>query len=640
MSRFVVDEESEKPRSEPARLLLCPEVTVWVFIVAVLLFKFKLMRPAASGPIFFAIVQHDAAIVAFSLLFYIAGCAATRWDSDTRKVRAASSVLARLCMAASLSIVLLYAADAFAYFVFGTRLYASDIVTFASEPRGVLSLLRPGLRAISHLSAKRLAAFALVTLVVLRAPYMLLARPVRPVLKSRFLVVASVCLLTLWLIPVPYYFYSFGDKPLFKNVVEINVDFFVRSNFSDRFRAQVLSTPLPETCGPGRKRQLNVILLEVESLSAYQSQFFSGVENWTPHLDEIARRETSLPNFYANGWTSIGGMISLLTGTFPFVPEHTTFNVWGSPRLTDFLEVPRPLPQVLLRQGYATEFVAAGDITFLGEDNWLRTIGFQKLVGQDDPRFTVQKVRGPFRSVPDRLLYDVALQELAHISSDAPYFMVVQTFWSHRPFTDPNGGPLSDEEPVIRETDAQIGLFYERLMAAGFFQNGLLFITGDHRAAEPFRKAEFARFGASAVARIPAVIATRALHLPRVLAQDFQQRDFRASIEALVGDRYCIGPQEGAFLSDPPAPSDCIMHARADDRDLIFVKCGTQEGTVRASGDATRFVNGSVRNESSIIQTVNRTRARPPARVPNGLLSLSAARPDPGIAAQEVARVP
>jgi hypothetical protein len=217
--------------------------------------------------------------------------------------------------------------------------------------------------------------------------------------------------------------------------------------------------------------------------------------------------------------------------------------------------------------------------------------------------------------------------------------MVVQTFWSHSPFTDPNGGPLSGEEPVIRETDAQIGLFYERLMAAGFFQNGLLFITGDHRAAEPLRKAEFARFGASAVARIPAVIVTRAIELPRVLAQDFQQRDFRASIEALVSDRYCIGPQEGAFLSDPPAPSDCIMHARGDDRDLIFVKCGTQEGTVLASGDATRFVNGSVMNESSIIQTINRTRARPPARVPNDRVSLSPARPYPGIASQEVARV-
>jgi lipoteichoic acid synthase len=611
MIRMTADKEPEQLRSELTRLLFCPEVTIGAFIGAALLFKTKLMRPAATGPIFFAVVQHDASIIGLMLLLYVAGCIAARWDSGTGKLRAAATILARLCMAACLSVVLLYAADVLAYRFFGTRLYASDLVTFFSEPRGVLSLLRPGYRVIWSFSANKLAAFAVVILLMLRASYMLLARPVRPVVRGRFLAVAAVSLLILWFIPVPHYFYSFGDKPLYENVIERNADFVIRSNFSDSFRAQILSTLPPETCRPGRNRRLNVILLEVESLSAYQSHFFSGIENWTPHLDEIARRETSLPNFYANGWTSIGGMVSLLTGTFPFVPEHTAFNAWGSPRLTDFLEVPRPLPRVLSEQGYVTEFLAAGDITFLGQDNWLRTIGFQKLVGQDDPRFAVQKVRGPFESVPDRLLYDAAQEELAQMSADRPFFMVLQTFWSHRPFTDPNGGALSGEEPVIRETDAQIGAFYDRLMAAGFFQNGLLFITGDHRAMEPFRKAEFERFGASAVARIPAVVVTHAIKLPQVLAQDFQQSDFRASIEALVGDRYCVGPQEGAFLSDPPTPSECIMHARGDDRDLIFVKCGTREGTFRTAGDTTRFVSGSVENEPSIIQTINRTRARP-----------------------------
>jgi lipoteichoic acid synthase len=196
------------------------------------------------------------------------------------------------------------------------------------------------------------------------------------------------------------------------------------------------------------------------------------------------------------------------------------------------------------------------------------------------------------------------------MSADKPYFLFLQTFWTHRPFTDPSTGAPSSEEALVRETDAQIGVLYEKLMAAGFFQNGLLFITGDHRATEPFRKAEFERFGAMARARIPAVIVTRAIQLPNMLPQEFQQADFRASIEALTGDRYCEGPEEGAFLSDPPTPAQCILHARADDRDLILVKCGTQLGTVKALGDATRFISGDVPNEPFIIQTINRTRAR------------------------------
>jgi phosphoglycerol transferase MdoB-like AlkP superfamily enzyme len=417
--------------------------------------------------------------------------------------------------------------------------------------------------------------------------------------------------------PVPDYVYSYIDRPLFENFIERNHNFYVRNTYSDAFRTQILASPPPAmVCAPGRRRRLNVILLVVESLSAYHSRFFSGVEDWTPKLDEIARRETALTNFHANGWTTTGGLVSLLTGTLPLVPELRTsrtkaFTPIGGTSLTDYLDSPRPLPRVLSEQGYATEFVAPGDLAFAGQDKWLPAIGFQKIIGGDDPRFSVQKVRGPFNSVPDRLLLEVAFQEAVQMSADRPYLLVVQTFWSHRPFMDPNEqGKRNGQESVFRDTDAQIGTFYKRLVDVGFFQNGILFITGDHRAMEPFQKLEFERFGDSAAARLPGVIATRAINLPRVLAQDFQQRDFPASIEALVGDEYCLEPMEGSFLSDPPRPPGCIIQARGDDRDLIYVKCGTAEGTVRATGDATRFVSGAVPDEASIIQTVNRTRVR------------------------------
>jgi hypothetical protein len=286
-----------------------------------------------------------------------------------------------------------------------------------------------------------------------------------------------------------------------------------------------------------------------------------------------------------------------------FTPDASTW-------LTDFFDIPRPLPRVLWQQGYATEFVGSGDLNFLREGEWLRAMGFQKIIGVDDPRFAPEKIRGPFNSVLDRALYRVSLEEVTQMATDRPYFMVVQTFWSHTPFMAPDGSGRRGEELCFRETDAQIGAFYERLSTMGFFQRGLLFVTGDHRAMSLFRKKELERYGASADARIPAVVVTHAIKLPPAVAQDFQQRDFAASIEALVGDRYCLGPYEGSFLTDPPTPPGCIMHARGDDRDLIFVKCGAAEGIVRAAGDATKFVGGGVPDEASIIRTINRSRAR------------------------------
>jgi len=593
-----------------AHLIGRPETTIALFLAVLLFYKVRLMRPVAVGPLFLAVLQHDAAILALILLLWAAGSAAARRSDRTGTARVVATILSKLCIAISLAIVFLYAADAFAFYFFGTRLYASDIATFSFEPRAALSLLRSGWRVMNGHRAWKLAIIVAI-LLLLRACFMLLAKPERLLLRGRYLMVAAVSLAILWQIQIPGHIHAVGNKVLYENFIERNKNFFVHSNFSDEFRAKVLASPPAETCMAGRSRRVNVILLIVESLSAYQSHYFSGVEDWTPRLDEIAQRETSLPNFYANGWTTIGGLLSLLDHTFPFVPEHTQYNKSGSPRFTDFLDIPNPLPRELAKQGYATEFVAAGDLGFMGQESWLRTIGFQKLIGDSDPRYVPQKVRGPFNSVPDRVLYNVAMAEVGQMRKDKPYFMTVQTFWSHRPFTDPNGGTLDGEESVIRETDAQIGSFYQQLMAAGFFQNGLLFITGDHRAVEPYRKAEFDRFGTLAVARIPAVIVTRAIDLPRVSTQDFQQRDFSASIESLVGVQYCLGPQEGTFLSDPPKPASCIMHSRGSDRDLILVKCGAKQATILVSGDSTRVESGAVDDEASVIQTVNRTRARP-----------------------------
>lgn len=613
MTEIVHNKKSGGLASATSRLLVRPEVTIGVLVTAFLLKRVLLVVPHAIGPIFLAVVQHDAMIFAVMLLLYAAGSAAARWNNGGGMARAASMIFSKLCMAAFLFVVLLYVADVLAYNFFATRLYVNDIVEFSSEPRAVLSLLSAGWRASSQHPTWKLSIYAALIFMLLRACYVLLAEPMRSPLRSRFLVVAAVPLAILSLVPVPGYHFHFFDRRLYDNFIECNYSFFIRHNFSDAFRHQILSAPPPaETCGAGRGRRLNVILLVVESLSAFQSRYFSGIDDWTPRLDQIARRETALTNFYANGWTTAGGLISLLTRTFPLVPDRRNALLpFAGALLSDYVDVPRPLPRVLADQGYATEFVAAGDLTFIGQDKWLPAIGFQRVVEGSDPRFAGQKIQGPFHAKPDRLLYDVALEELARMPAERPYFMVVQTFWSHQPYIDPNVGGFHGAEPVFRDTDAQIGAFYERLMAAGFFQEGLLFITGDHRAMMPIQESEFDRFGASAVARIPAVIVTRAIELPRVLTQDFQQRDFGASIESLVGGRYCLGPQEGSFLSDPPTPPGCIMHTLGVDRELILVKCGAQEGTVRASGDKTRFVSGAVPDEASIIETVNRTRVRP-----------------------------
>lgn len=595
-----------------ARITLIPELAIAIAVLGALALKIHLMQPAASGPIRFAVLQHDAEIFALVSLFYSAAFSLQRWRGTEKWKGVTASVASEFCFGLCATLVVLYIADALVYRFFVTRLYASDLVTFSSEMHAGFTLSRSGLRAVLHHRIWKLALLFGFAALLVRGFFVLLVRELdRPGIRSLIGAGSVVLCTVVWFLPAPNRYFSFDDKPLYENVLERNQNYFIHSNFSDRFRAKVLSTPEPVVCSAVSSHRVNVVLLLVESLSAYQSHYFSGVEDWTPQLDDIARHETALTNFHANGWTTIGGLVSLLAGTYPLVPEHTTFNRWGSPRLPDFAGMTPSLPLALEKEGYNTEFMGAGDLDFTGQDTWLKEIGFEKLVGGADPRFAGQKVRGPFNSVPDRVLYGVALDELQHMPSDKPYFAVVQTFWSHRPFVDENGKQLDGEEPVFRETDAQIGNFYRNLMEEHFFDNGLLMIVGDHRAALPFRKAEFTRFGPSAVARIPAVLVTRAFPLPHVISQDFQQRDFMASVVSMVSGKSCLRPEEGDFLSSPVRPPACILHALGSDRDLVLVTCGSKEGVVRVAGDRTRFEEGSVPDEGTLLQTINRTRARP-----------------------------
>jgi phosphoglycerol transferase MdoB-like AlkP superfamily enzyme len=593
-----------------ANFLLRPEATLGAFMIACLVYKIKIMQPAAVGSLLLAILKHDSGIFGAVLGCYALSVLLSK-QVAAHGAYVCIRVVSILLAVVGLLIVLTYAADVFVYHFFSTRLYIGDLITHASEPEAGWTLLSTGAKVLLRIDAWKMVALALGAGLLIRASWLLLLRPRH--LPGRACIAVfcgAASMLLLSSVAMPQYAYSHGDKPLYENFVERNLDYVDTGEFSRAYREELLATQLPESCRAGEGKRVNVMLVIVESLSAYHSRYFSGIEDWTPRLDEIARGETALTNFYANGWTTIGGLIALLSGKLPIPPERNAFNEWGSPRFSDFEDNHESIARFLDAIGYDTVFIGGGDLSFLGQADWLRRMGFRRIIGLEDVRLAREAVRGPFNSVTDGALYAVALDEVARRAGGGPYLMVVQTFWSHRPFRSPDGAAADSEETVIRHADEQIEVLHTRLAELGFLENGVLILTGDHRAMERFRKAEFTRFGQSAPARIPAVVATRAIRLPNVISQDFQQRDVPSSIRALVGSDYCTHPLEGTFLGVRSAPPMCVIHARGDDRDLVYVKCGAQEGVVSIDGDSTSFVAGRVEPAGTVLYAVNRARAR------------------------------
>jgi hypothetical protein len=376
--------------------------------------------------------------------------------------------------------------------------------------------------------------------------------------------------------------------------------------YSAGFRQSLAAKPGTQTrCGPALDRRPDLILLVVESLSAYQSKLFSGLEDWTPELDALAEQGLRLPNFLANGVTTEEGLISLLTGEPPMArgDSPTVFE--------SFMHPVDSVPRMLAGQGYRSVFLTTGDRGFLGKGRWLSAIGFDTVEGHESP-FYRGMPRFHFQAAADEALYARALKQLEqldaldHGAGERPVFLMLETVSSHHPYIEPHTGERS-QEAVFRYTDRQIGEFARDLKARGFFEHGVLMIVGDHRAMMPMSHRELARFGDSAYARVPFVVIGHDAP-PQEIGQRFSQNDLLPSLRHWIGSGVqCVAANQGVFLPEAERSPRCSYTLRTYALDEVHLQCLGAVPVVHLDGDRTRFV-GATAGSAGQLDEVNRLR--------------------------------
>ncbi|NJA06062.1 LTA synthase family protein [Methylococcaceae bacterium WWC4] len=369
---------------------------------------------------------------------------------------------------------------------------------------------------------------------------------------------------------------------IYKNVIDYNLTILSEASpYSPAFR-HALRYRETLSCQTAAPAAPNVIVLMVESLSAYQSRFFSGIEDWTPNLDAIAAEQRAYTQFYANGFITEDGEIALLTGILPLYPP-SSYSDDGGTSFHSFYDLPEALPRVLKPLGYRSEFLTTADLEFGNTGDWARRAGFDGVEGHDHPEYDRWE-RFHFQAAPDEALYRRLMDRVA--MQRGPYLLFAKTVSSHHPYINPETKEKS-ESAAIRYTDQQLGRFYRQLRASGFFDNGVLVIVGDHHSMTPLKKAEGERFGPfKASARVPLVLAGRGIP-PGVEARPFQQIDVYHSLRGLIEGRQCHGDWIGDLLAG--APPRFILHRRGDNRDMVSLFSEDADYLIKLDGDATRL---------------------------------------------------
>ncbi|MDX8129831.1 LTA synthase family protein [Methylomonas sp. OY6] len=384
---------------------------------------------------------------------------------------------------------------------------------------------------------------------------------------------------------------------IYKNVIDYNLTILSEAAPYSAAYVDNFSFQEPINCQTQPVDTKNIIILMVESLSAYQSRYFSGIHDWTPNLDAIASQHQAFKNFYANGFITEDGEVALLTGLQPLYPP-SSYTDDGGTSFYSFYNIKDSLPNILKKHGYKTEFLTTADLEFGNTGVWAKSVGFDYIEGHDQPEYEKWE-RFHFEAAPDEALYLRVLDRIEKNKRNN-FLLFIKTVSSHHPYINPETKEKS-ESAAITYTDKQIGRFYRELQNKGFFKNGLLIIVGDHHSMTPLKKAEVELYGQyKASAKVPLVIAD-GYQPASVENNQYQQIDVFNSLRGLVAGKQCYSDWNGVLFGAAKTSPKYIIHRRGDNRDMVSVFAENQEYLVKLDGDNTR-VNSKLPAEQTVRQ--------------------------------------
>lgn len=339
-----------------------------------------------------------------------------------------------------------------------------------------------------------------------------------------------------------------------------------------------------------------IVILMIESWSSVHSQLFSGIQNWTPALDQLAQRYRYYPNFYANGFTTEDGEIALLTGRFPLPPVGAG-QADGGTSFQGFWQVEDSLPQRLGRLGYHTSFLTSSELSFSQTGDWARQLGFAEVLGADNPAFVGQR-RFNFNSVPDALLLQDAAQKI--LAQPQPAFYFIKTVSTHHPFINPETGEAS-QQAAFAYMDRSVATFYQQLERADFFNDGVLLVVGDHHAMVPLQAQEIQRSGVvRAPAHVPLIVIDQRPSTQQAAQQKAQQAaqpqlaqqtDVYHTLIQHVSGQYCQSVWSGVLWGERQHATEQVLFRRGDRRDRLSVLTDRADYTVQLNGDQSRLAS-------------------------------------------------
>ncbi len=371
-----------------------------------------------------------------------------------------------------------------------------------------------------------------------------------------------------------------GSTALQESIVNANISNSEKILYSsDKIADTLKHFKFKYTCVDGLNSKKNIIIVIMESVSSYKSRLFSNMDDRIPYIDSIGREHIYAKNYYCSNYNSNQNIFSILTG-YPLITSvkddrREILSYYSHSFIKEFQ-----------KNGYDVEMYSAVDNNFDGINKIARNAGIVHIYDANSSIFNHIKKRYLFNGIEDRQLYNTVYEKI--YKKNNPFMVIITTMSTHGPYIDPETSELSYDK-TLEYADKSLKEFTEKLNKSGFFNNGILVVTSDHRAMLPVTEEEKAVLGEFAHSAIPLAVIDGSIK--KEIKGIYAHTDLGKSIEYLALNKACFNQfQRNIFNDANYNGKNCIIHQQGVDFTLIDVKCNNTYGQIFLDGDNTRFI--------------------------------------------------
>jgi phosphoglycerol transferase MdoB-like AlkP superfamily enzyme len=258
---------------------------------------------------------------------------------------------------------------------------------------------------------------------------------------------------------------------------DLNMHNFIQTSH-DAFFQPNSSTIQRQVTHSGQDKNMNVVLISVESLSAEFMESFGNTKKITPFLDSLAKQSLLFTNLYATGTRTVRGL-EALSLSVPPTPGQSIVRRPDNEHLFT-------LASVFNAKGYESKFIYGGygyfdNMGYFFENNGYEVIDRSAL---SDDEIDYENIWG----VADENLFTLALREIEKTTAqNNRVFTHIMTTSNHRPYTYPEGRidipSHTGREGAVKYTDYAVDKFIRQASKTSWYPNTVFVIVADHCAS-------------------------------------------------------------------------------------------------------------------------------------------------------------